>query len=122
MNIDPVSRFTRRKINPLPIPKLEQKRQRVSKSYRSTRSKRPATVPKNTIFEWVSMKGYPYVPAFIHPPTDSHGERAQKITNAGDLPQTMFEFSRVPEGSRPKPKTAVNVLRIFNRYYGTAYE
>lgn len=68
------------------------------------------------------MNGYPYVPALIHPPTESRGERAQKITNAGDLPLTMFKFSRVPIGSRPKPKEAVYALREFNRNYGTAYE
>lgn len=90
---------------------------------RSTRSRRPSSIPSNVRFEWVAVNGYPYRPALIHLKKQDDGascEMAQLVTAGGELCQKLYEFKYVSKPTE-KPIAYIYALSKFNVNYRTTF-
>lgn len=100
---------TRNEGRRLQVAPFSRKCRRTGLKYYNTRSQRPATLPPNTTFAWVSLKG-----------NGKRSEMAQVITTAGDLGMTLYEFSTCK--AETKPEQYKVALRKFNYLYSTNFD
>lgn len=116
---------TRREGRRVEVIRHSKKSRRSTRKDHSTRSKRSTTIPLNTTFAWVSLKGCPSTcrPSLIHSPSAAGKfAMAQLITTAGDLCMTLHEVSVCTEESIKKSSAYKTALRKFNSLYTTNFE